>query len=93
MSETEVVRPSVGESGSGELASVGRLIERAEELLSAVRDMAEVAGDLLPNTTDEDKVRAVLHGQMALCDSIFGLLRAVAAPMQSAAQSQGMAAL
>lgn len=60
-----------------DLAMAGRLLDRAGEMLSAVHDMAEAAGDLLPNTTDEDKARAVLQGQMALCLALADVLHRV----------------
>jgi hypothetical protein len=75
MGETMQGRPNAGAAMAGDPAQAGRLIERASELLAAVRDCGEAAGDLMPNTTDEDRARAVLQGQAALCDTVQALLQ------------------
>lgn len=74
MGETMGSRPTAGDDAAGDLAAAGHQLDRVAELVAAVRDMAEAVGELIPNTTDEDRARAVLMGQMALCDSVQSLL-------------------
>lgn len=88
MGETMQGPAVAGGATVGDPAQAGRLIERAFELLSAVRDCGEAAGVLMPNTTDEDWPRAVLQGQAALCDTLRDLLQRVGAHLADMAHRQ-----
>jgi hypothetical protein len=72
-------RADAGAILAGDSVQAGRVIERAGELLDAVRDCGEAAGELIPDTTDADRPRAVLKGQAALCGELRELLDLTAA--------------
>jgi hypothetical protein len=70
MTEVHECRPAAGEAVRVDLGEVAHLLARAADHADAIRDLGEVASDLLPNTTDEDQARAALLGQAALCEEL-----------------------
>lgn len=88
MGETMQGRPDAGAAMASDQAQAGPLIERAFDLLAAVRDCGDAAGDLIPNTTDEDRARAVLQGQAALCDTLSALLQRIGEHLADLAHRQ-----
>lgn len=88
MRETMQGRTDAGAILAGDPVQAGRVIERAGELLDAVRDCGEAAAELIPDTTDADRPRGVLKGQAALCGELRELLDLAAAHLADLAHRQ-----
>ncbi|MCB1998598.1 MAG: hypothetical protein KDG57_22440 [Rhodoferax sp.] len=81
-------RTDTGAILAGDPVQAGRVIERAGELLDALRDCGEAAAELIPDTTDADRPRGVLKGQAALCGELRELLDLAAAHLADLANRQ-----
>ena len=67
--------PTLAAIPSDELPNLARLIHKTYDGLYDIAQLSEVAAEALPNSTDDDRARAILCGLSALCGELLGRIQ------------------